>query len=122
MTIHVLIQNGAIERQLAKLLREILARDHFADATVLREQLEAEARRLGLVATRDRIERALDLVASNRQLLAANKVAPRAAVPATPPPAPTSPRDAKATLERYGIDVSGGAFRPRRAPSRLVPL
>jgi hypothetical protein len=121
MSIQILIQNGAIERQLAKVLREIIDAKRFTDPASLRDCLEARARALGLSVSRDRIERAFDLVGSNRHLFTTGQPPPRGPCGAPPSPEVPSRQEAKATLERYGIDVGRGSFR-RRKSSQLVPL
>lgn len=126
MTQHILPNARQVDRQLAKLLRDVLAREAFSDATSLREAFEARARHLGLFVTRARANRALDLVGSNTELLALlvqrhrrniGMVAHATAAPQI------SAGEAKTILERFGIDVRGGRLqRASLGDSRLVPM
>jgi hypothetical protein len=105
MSAHVLIKNGAQSRQLAVVLRALLAREIFSDPTTLREVFEARARALGLSTRRHHIEAALDMVGSNRPLLTS---APPSRTASTVTSAYVPSRDeARQILARYGIDLRG---------------
>lgn len=113
-------------RLIAKVVREVLKCGRFSSAGDLRDAVEIRCTDLGLSFTRGQVERAMDLVGSNTQLLTAHRVRP-AARPVSPAtePAAIKHSDAKAILAQHGIDVNGGRFRasgttPPRP--RLEPL
>ena len=116
-----IFQNEAGARLVARVVRELLGKARFEDATQLRDAVEARCRELRLACTRDQVERALDLVGSNVQLLAATRKPPiRPPVPDAVPPVKHA--EAKALLDKLDVDVRGGRLQKRATPSRLVAL
>jgi hypothetical protein len=115
-------ENEAGARLIAKIVREVLAKQKFENPSKLREAVEDRCDALRLRYTRDLIERAFDLVGSNTNLLAGLLTPKRPPVNPSPEPPPLKHADAQAILDRLGIDVSGGRVRRARADSRLVPM
>lgn len=119
-------QNESGARMIAKIVRELLASQRFAQPADLRDAVEDRCRELNLACTRAQIERACDLVGSNAQLLTKNQT-PRRSAGQPPPALPViKHQDARAILNDVGVDVSGGRLRPKGRPakstSRLVPM
>lgn len=114
-------QNESGVKLIAKLVRELLAQRPYADPATLREDVEQRCQALGLACTRDQVERALELVGSNTQLLAVTRRRPLTTPVSTAPPTIT-PAEARRFLAKAGADISGGRLRRGNHTSRLVPL
>lgn len=109
-------------RLIAKVIRDVLRTARFAEASELRDAVEGKCLELGLSCTRDQVERALDLVGSNLQLLSGSQRKTDHAAPLNAAPT-IQPTEARAILQTLGVDVSGGRLTHRRSTrSRLVPM
>jgi hypothetical protein len=117
-------ENERGARLVAKVVRDLLDAHEFADVTALRDAIDDRCQALGLRCTDDLVHRALDLVGSNTQLLMANRRRRVIAHSVTADPPPVASNDARAILEKLGVDLSGGRFRHGAAPrkSALEPL
>lgn len=105
----------------AKVARDVLRTRQFADAGTLREAIEEACLTHRLACSRELIERALDLIGSNAQVLRANQKAP--AVTSKNEEPPVKHAEAKSILNDLGIDVSGGRLHyGKPSSSRLVPM
>src|SRR5262245_26709562 len=89
-------------RLLAKLLRELLAAERFSSDADVKEALKCRCARLKIHYDADTVQRALDLVASNRDLSTSDPPAAVVDHSATPPVARV---EARQLLARYGVTV-----------------
>ena len=90
-------------RLVAKLLREMLAAERFSSDADVKEALKRRCAQLKIHDDGDLVHRALDLVASNRDLSTPDDPARLSEHPADPPAISTTA--AKQLLARFGVTV-----------------
>jgi len=104
-------------RLLAKLLREMLAAERFSSDADVKDALKYRCARLKIPYDAETVHRAMDLVASTRDLSTPD---PRPPHETPPDPEPITRTEASEMLKRYGVTVRRMATVRQLAPEEYL--